>query len=220
MSNAKKKDVSRREFLKQAGVALGGITLVSMGAATSCEKAPSSDTSSPTPAPSDILSPTPTPSETSLRPGYSVPPDPELMQIPDCDAYVALGRKYSANHIWVLQLPDGIVQVGMTESLHRIAYVLHYHPIEPSEVLLRATREDAFGYVVGAKINTDLIIPVSGTIIEVNRYISLEPSVTYTQGWLAKIKLSDPNELGKLYTPQYYAYLEAPTWSGPVPPMY
>jgi len=111
------------------------------------------------------------------------------------------------------------VQIGITESLHRIVFVIQYFAYEPS-IMLSATREDPYGSVSGGKMNTDLITPVSGTIIELNGNYDKDISATYTKGWQAIIRLSNPDELNRLYTPQYYAYLEAPTWSGPVPPMY
>jgi len=88
--------------------------------------------------------------------------------------------------------------------------------------------EDPFGTVEAEKINMDVLSPVSGKILTINedlltarRGLSPINSDPYSSGWMATIKLSNPAELKTLYTPQYYAYLEAgKNWTGPVPPMH
>ena len=139
------------------------------------------------------------------------------MPIPDCDARVALDRKYSPYHIWVYPMPDNIAYIGATESFHKMVYIIKFSLADTGTVL-SAMREDSFGYVEGSKINSDLTAPVSGTVIEKNPYCEIEK--LYTNGWMLKIQMSNPDELNRLYTPQYYAYLESPSWSGPIPPMH
>ena len=211
MSNTKKENVSRREFLKQAGAALGGITLVSL-AATSCEN---------TPASPNTNTGTNTNTSTALLP--SPPSNPPLVELPGCGAYIATDRKYSDNHIWVLPFKDNIVIVGVTEVFVGLAGAIMESLVEPKGTVLSATREDSFGYIHGSKITTDLISPVSGTILGRNEIDGAHGPVyydPYVGGWLAIIQLSNPSELNKLYTPQYYAYLSDPSWDGPTTPMY
>jgi len=145
------------------------------------------------------------------------------LEIPGCDAHVALDRKYSSDHIWVLPSQDNkIALIGVTSSFVRICGGYSKTSVRDVGTVLNAAREDAFGWVNGYKIVTDIIAPVSGTIMEKQdqggRYEE-ECDAAYTDGF-AVIQLSNPDELNKLYTPQYYAYLQSLSWSGPIPPMY
>jgi glycine cleavage system H protein len=83
-----------------------------------------------------------------------------------------------------------------------------------------------FGSLEGLKSNAELISPVSGEIIESNQElatytagirINMDP---YGLGWMLEIKLSNHDELKNLWSPMYYAYLQTPDWTGPVPAMY
>jgi len=144
------------------------------------------------------------------------------MTIPGCDAYVALDRKYSSNHIWVLPSQDNrTALIGITVSLVKIGGGFTSITVRSLGTVLNAAREDSFGWFSGYKVITDLISPVSGIIIDVYEkgFHADGHFDAYDQG-LAVIQLSNPGELDKLYTPQYYAYLESLSWSGPIPPMY
>jgi len=220
MSNSgKKSGVSRREFLKQTGAAIGGITLVSLSASASCgtDVTPTLPTN-----PTSTDNPASTTNPDQLVPSHLLPKSPPLMQIPGCDALVALDRKYSAGHVWVFLSHDDIALVGITDSLINITGGFRYINVRETGTVLNASREDTIGFLDGYKIVTDLITPISGTVLVINRLAAAEVGdyYSYTDGWLAVIRLSNPDELNKLYTPQYYAYREAPSWSGPVPPMY
>jgi len=226
MSDSKKKvGVSRREFLKQTGVAIGGLTLVSLSASTSCTTGEQPSETSAISNPTTII-PSTSASPTSSTPGavYPSPPQyPPLMQLPGCDAYVALDRKYSPYHIWVYPTQDNIAIIGATGVFINLAGAVQRFVVREVGTILNAKREDSFCEISSSKIQTDLITPISGTILEVSQCTSTYSSINfdpYAGGWLAKISISDPTELDKLYSPQYYAFLEAPEWTGPEPPMF
>ena len=224
LDSGNKDSVSRREFLQQTGAVIGGITLASLGVSTSCTKVLPSDKPIDTTEPTGTTKQTGTTKPTDIPTSLFPPPaNPPLLEIPGCDAHVALDRKYSPDHIWVLPSQDNkIVLIGVTSSFVRICGGYSKISIRDVGTVLNATREDAFGWVNGYKIVTDIIVPVSGAIMEAqDQGVCYEEDcdAVYTDG-LAVIQLSNPDELNKLYTPQYYAYLQSPSWSGPIPPMY
>jgi len=79
------------------------------------------------------------------------------------------------------------------------------------------SKGDAFGTIEGYKLTTDLIAPVSGTIIEANTYLTIPvgqggniPPINndpYNSGWLIVVQLSNLTELNSLLTPQAYVNL-------------
>lgn len=64
------------------------------------------------------------------------------------------------------------------------------------------------GTVESRKTVSDLIAPVTGVVLELNEKINSEPFVVnddpYGKGWIARIKMSDPNEISKLMTADEY----------------
>ena len=73
---------------------------------------------------------------------------------------------------------------------------------------------DDFGSIEGYKMATDLISPISGTIIESNSYLTIPvgqggniPPITndpFGAGWLVVVQMITSNELISLLTPQQY----------------
>ncbi len=118
--------------------------------------------------------------------------------------------KYSKDHTWV-RVEDEEATVGITdfaqESLGDIVYV--DVPEEDDEV--EAGEEVA--EVESTKATSSVISPVSGTVIEVNEDIEDSPDTInedpYGDGWIVRIKLSDPAELKSLMSAEaYQKYVE------------
>lgn len=68
---------------------------------------------------------------------------------------------------------------------------------------------DSFGSVESVKAASDVYAPISGTVVEINEKLTEEPGVVNTdaegaEGWFIKLKISDPDELGDLMTPEAY----------------
>ena len=72
-------------------------------------------------------------------------------------------------------------------------------------------REEIFGTIEAVKTVSDMFMPVSGEIVEVNPSIEDSPDVVnkdpYGQGWMVKIKVSDHSELNDLLTAEKYVAL-------------
>ncbi|MDT5397235.1 MAG: glycine cleavage system protein, partial [Mycobacterium sp.] len=75
------------------------------------------------------------------------------------------------------------------------------------------TKDRAYAKIESAKAVSDLIAPMSGEIVQVNNTLDSAPETInqdpYGQGWLVKVKLSDPSEASLLMSAgEYVAMLE------------
>jgi glycine cleavage system H protein len=108
--------------------------------------------------------------------------------------------KFHKEHTWVRLEDDDIGTVGISdyaqEQLGKIIYV--ELPEEGTEV----TQGEEFGQIESSKSMSDLISPVSGEVIETNEALEDDPSIIndspYDEGWMIKVKLSNPDELDEL----------------------
>lgn len=113
--------------------------------------------------------------------------------------------KYTEEHEWVL-VEEDIVTIGITdfaqEQLGDVVFV--ELPEEGDEV----EAGKSFGVVESVKAVSDIYAPVSGEVVEVNDELPDEPetinSSPYDDGWLIKIKLTDPSELDDLMDADAY----------------
>ena len=103
--------------------------------------------------------------------------------------------KYTSDHEWV-NIEDGETTIGITDfaqgELGDIVFV------ELPEVGKSFNAGDAFGTIEAVKTVTDLFSPISGKIVAINEGLDNDPgkvnSDPYGDGWLVKIRLSDPDE--------------------------
>ena len=113
-------------------------------------------------------------------------------------AKVIEGLYYSESHEYV-RVEGNIGYIGITdyaqEQLGNVVYV--DMPEEGDEVY--ATED--FGAVESVKAASDLISPVSGTVLEVNETLEDQPELINQDAfanWIIKVELSDPSELENL----------------------
>ncbi len=108
--------------------------------------------------------------------------------------------KYSAEHEWVSTPVNGVVTIGITDfaqsELGDVVYV------DLPEVGNTYAAGDSIGAVESVKAASDVYTPVSGEVVEVNEELGNDPAVVnrdaFVAGWLCKIRLSAPDELGGL----------------------
>jgi|GEM_PF-127780 len=216
-----KDNISRRQFFARAGAIFGGAAIVT-SASTACPGTGPTDPTN-TANPTSTSFPTTKPSVTNPEPDEVINMSPPLMDVPDCPygSTVATDRRYSAYQIWVLPLGNNEVRIGVSGvvlagcALYGCGVLIHVGKT------LSVKNETSFGFLETNKINSDLVTPISGTVLAINNKVKdnvLEHF--YTLGWFVRVQLSDPTELDKLYTAQYHAYLNAPRWNGPIPPMH
>ena len=103
--------------------------------------------------------------------------------------------QYTKDHEWA-KIENGVATIGITYfaqgELGDIVFV------ELPEVGKSFNAGDAFGTIEAVKTVTDLFSPISGKIVAINEGLDNDPgkvnSDPYGDGWLVKIRLSDPDE--------------------------
>jgi len=116
--------------------------------------------------------------------------------------------KYTKDHEWVLVEGD-IATIGITDFAQGELGDIVYVEIETEGEVL--SQEEVFGSVEAVKTVSDLFMPISGEIIEFNGALESSPEVVnsdpYGDGWMIKVKVSDPSELDSLMDAAAYSEL-------------
>ena len=126
------------------------------------------------------------------------------------DMEVPPGLKYSKEHEWVAT-EESVATIGITDhaqdQLGEIVY------LELPSVGEKISKDDPFGVVESVKAVSDIYAPVSGTVVEVNEGLPESPEVInedpYGDGWLIKVRISDPTELEDLMDGEEYEEMVA-----------
>jgi len=108
--------------------------------------------------------------------------------------------KYTRNHEWVRDHGDGTATVGITDfaqsELGDIVFV------EIDSIGNEFSQDEVFGSIEAVKTVSDLYIPLSGKVIEVNEELDSTPELVnnhpYGDGWIIKMEYSDPSEIDNL----------------------
>ena len=116
--------------------------------------------------------------------------------------------KYTKDHEWV-QIEGDVATVGITDFAQGELGDIVYVEVETVDETLE--KEEVFGTVEAVKTVSDLFLPLSGEIIEFNEALEDEPekvnSDPYGEGWMVKIKISDPSEADDLLSDTDYKAL-------------
>ncbi|MDA8691577.1 glycine cleavage system protein GcvH [Candidatus Pseudothioglobus singularis] len=114
--------------------------------------------------------------------------------------------KYSEDHEWVDEKEDDLVVIGITDFAQEQLGDLVY--VELPEVGDECSRGENISVIESVKAASDLVAPVSGSIIEVNSRLEDEPEIvtedSMGEGWFIKVKLSNPEELNDLMDEDAY----------------
>jgi len=117
------------------------------------------------------------------------------------------GLLYAETHEWV-KTEGNVAYVGISDhAQHALGSVVF---IELPKVGKTIAKGDTFGAVESVKAASDLYLPVSGKIIEVNKDLERSPELINDDpygSWVVKIELTNPSELSQLLTPEAYAPL-------------
>jgi glycine cleavage system H protein len=102
---------------------------------------------------------------------------------------------YHAEHDWV-RLDGDTATFGITwYAQDQLGEVVFF---DPPEVGSTVTKDEPYAEVESVKAVSDVIAPMSGEIIEVNTALGEEPDAInndpYGDGWMVKVKVSDPGE--------------------------
>jgi glycine cleavage system H protein len=121
------------------------------------------------------------------------------------DAASPSGLKYTKEHEWI-KVEGNVGIVGITafaqDQLGDVVFV------EVPAVGRVLKQNEQFGVVESVKTVSDLYIPVSGKVLEVNTELEGAPELVnqgpYEQGWMVKIELSNPAEVNNLLDASAY----------------
>lgn len=120
-------------------------------------------------------------------------------------ATVMEGLYYAESHEYV-KVEGEFGYVGITDyAQHELGNVVY---VDMPEVGDEVTAGEEFGAVESVKAASDLLSPVSGTVVEVNEELEDQPEKINEDAfgnWIIKVKLSDPSELDNLMDAKAYA---------------
>ena len=120
-------------------------------------------------------------------------------------AKVIEGLYYSDSHEFV-RLEGNVGFVGITDYAQNAVGTVVYVDMPDVDEEVEAGEE--FGAVESVKAASDLISPVSGTIVEVNEALDDQPELLNQdafENWIIKVELSDKSELDNLMDAKAYA---------------
>jgi glycine cleavage system H protein len=107
--------------------------------------------------------------------------------------------KYHAEHDWARVEGDEAV-LGITWfAQDALGELVHYEPPNEGDTI---TKDSAYGEVESVKAVSDVIAPLSGEVLEVNAKVIEEPETVnedpYGDGWLIRIRMTNPSEADSL----------------------
>jgi glycine cleavage system H protein len=116
--------------------------------------------------------------------------------------------KYTKDHEWV-RVDGDVATIGITDFAQGELGDIVYVEVETLDETLE--KEAVFGTVEAVKTVSDLFLPVSGEIVDFNEALEEEPEKVnedpYGDGWMIRVKMSDPSELDSLMDADAYKEL-------------
>ena len=116
--------------------------------------------------------------------------------------------KYSNDHEWCL-LEGDVATIGITDFAQSQLGDIVFVDVPTLDETLAAG--DVFGSIEAVKTVSDAFLPMGGEVIEVNSAIEDDAALVnkdpYGEGWIIKVKVSNPAEWDDLLTPEQYAEL-------------
>jgi glycine cleavage system H protein len=118
--------------------------------------------------------------------------------------------RYHAEHDWA-RIDDGEATLGITwYAQDALGELVHFEPPEDGQTI---AKDSSYGEVESVKAVSELIAPVSGEVVEVNARVVEAPETVnedpYGEGWLVRVRLSDPAEVDSLLDAEAYQQLLA-----------
>jgi glycine cleavage system H protein len=116
--------------------------------------------------------------------------------------------KYTKDHEWIRSEGETAV-IGITDFAQGELGDVVFVEIETLGEHLE--KEQTFGTIEAVKTVSDLFMPVSGKVIEVNEAINTSPELVnkdpYGEGWLIKVEMDSADQLDSLYDAKGYEKL-------------
>ncbi|NMB71402.1 MAG: glycine cleavage system protein GcvH [Bacteroidales bacterium] len=116
--------------------------------------------------------------------------------------------KYTKDHEWIrVEGNQGVV--GITDYAQKELVDIVFIEIETKGEKLG--KEDVFGTIEAVKTVSDMFMPVSGTVLEINPKLESSPDIVnkdpFGEGWMIKVSIDDPSELDTLLDAEGYKKL-------------
>jgi len=116
--------------------------------------------------------------------------------------------KYTKDHEWIrVEGNQGVV--GITDYAQKELGDIVFIEIETQGEKLK--KEDVFGTIEAVKTVSDMFMPVSGTVLEINPKLESSPDIVnkdpFGEGWMIRISIDDPSELDSLLDAEGYKKL-------------
>jgi len=113
--------------------------------------------------------------------------------------------KYTKDHEWI-KVDGDEATIGVTDYAQGELGDVVYVEIETEGETL--DKEEVFGTVEAVKTVSDLFMPISGEVVAVNSTLTDAPDTVnsdpYGEGWMVKVKMSDPSQLDGLLSAEDY----------------
>ena len=116
--------------------------------------------------------------------------------------------KYTKDHEWI-SIEGDVATVGVTDfAQHELGDIVYVEIDSKGKPL---AKDAVFGTIEAVKTVSDLFLPVAGTVTEVNPLLESEPekvnSDPYGDGWIAKVKADNPDDVNQLLDAEAYQKL-------------
>ncbi|HXF99042.1 MAG TPA: glycine cleavage system protein GcvH [Gaiellaceae bacterium] len=113
--------------------------------------------------------------------------------------------RYHPEHDWA-RIEGEEATLGITWfAQDALGELVHF---EPPEVGAQISKDEAYGEVESVKAVSEVIAPLSGEVLEVNQTVVDAPETVnedpYGEGWLVRIRMSDPSEVDELMDAEAY----------------
>lgn len=113
--------------------------------------------------------------------------------------------RYTKDHEWI-RLEGNVATIGITDfAQHELGDIVY---VEIETVGENLGKEEVFGSVEAVKTVSDLFMPISGEILELNENLDGNPELVntdpYNEGWMVKVKITDSTELDSLMDAEGY----------------
>lgn len=113
--------------------------------------------------------------------------------------------KYSQDHEWLKVVGD-FAYVGISaHAANELGDIVFLDVPSVGETL---EKDEVFGSIEAVKTVADLLLPVGGEVVEFNEELEANPALVnsnpYDQGWIIKIKMTDPSQMDELMDAEAY----------------
>lgn len=117
---------------------------------------------------------------------------------------IVSGLYYTKDHEWV-KVEGNTALVGITDfAQHALGAIVY---VELPEVDEEVEGEESFGTIESVKAASDMLMPITGTILEVNEDLENDPSLVNAdpyENWIMKISIANQSDLDELMNAEEY----------------